>query len=80
MILEPTESTSLFFTGPQLWEVRVCMDKALTFTSCGSGVKTRCRAGQIRALPLCWLAIENFRIHLPTHRLRCTGKLPPHKR
>ncbi|MFJ2689466.1 ribonuclease [Pseudomonas sp. NPDC087336] len=38
--------------GPQLSEVRVCMDKDLVFASCGKGVKTQCRAGDIRVPPL----------------------------
>lgn len=34
--------------GPQLSEVRVCLDKNLAFTACGKGVKNTCRDGDIR--------------------------------
>ncbi|MBC3374443.1 ribonuclease T2 [Pseudomonas sp. SWRI92] len=39
-------------SGPQLSEVRVCMSKDLAFTECGKGVKTQCRAGEIRVPPV----------------------------
>ncbi|MFL6533643.1 MAG: ribonuclease, partial [Pseudomonas sp.] len=29
-----------------------CMDKDLAFTACGKGVKTQCRAGEIRVPPV----------------------------
>ncbi|MFW9102096.1 ribonuclease T2 [Pseudomonas sp. P4795] len=37
--------------GPELSEVRVCMGKDLQFGACGKGVKTQCRAGDIRVPP-----------------------------
>ena len=37
--------------GPELSEVRVCMGKDLQFGTCGKGVKTQCRAGDIRVPP-----------------------------
>jgi len=39
-------------SGPQLSEVRVCLDKDLAFTACGKGVRTQCRAGEIRVPPV----------------------------
>ncbi|MBX9444996.1 ribonuclease T2 [Dickeya chrysanthemi] len=35
-------------SGPELSEIRVCMDKDLNFQSCGKSIKTQCRDGNIR--------------------------------
>ncbi|MBT1427958.1 ribonuclease T2 [Dickeya dianthicola] len=35
-------------SGPELSEIRVCMDKDLNAQSCGKAVKTQCRDGNIR--------------------------------
>jgi ribonuclease T2 len=48
----PGDGIAVICNGPQLSEVRVCMDKDLAFASCGTGVKTQCRAGDIRVPPL----------------------------
>ncbi|MNI76011.1 Ribonuclease T2 family protein [compost metagenome] len=48
----PADGIVVICNGPQLSEVRVCMDKDLAFASCGKGVKTQCRAGDIRVPPL----------------------------
>jgi ribonuclease T2 len=44
----PVDGVVVICKGPQLSEVRVCMDKDLAFASCGKGVKSQCRAGDIR--------------------------------
>lgn len=46
------DGVAVICRGPQLSEVRVCMDKDLAFTSCGKGVKTQCREGEIRVPPV----------------------------
>ncbi|MBA1376949.1 MULTISPECIES: ribonuclease T2 family protein [Pseudomonas] len=46
------DGVAVICRGPQLSEVRVCMDKDLAFTACGKGVKTQCRAGEIRVPPV----------------------------
>jgi ribonuclease T2 len=48
----PADGIAVICSGPQLSEVRVCMDKDLTFASCGKGVKTQCRGGDIRVPPV----------------------------
>lgn len=48
----PADGIAVICSGPQLSEVRVCMDKSLTFTRCGRGVKTQCRSGDIRVPPV----------------------------
>lgn len=35
-------------SGPELSEIRICMDKNLNAQSCGKAVKTQCRDGNIR--------------------------------
>ncbi|MHC8285379.1 ribonuclease T2 family protein [Pseudomonas sp. XS1P51] len=47
----PADGIAVICNGPQLSEVRVCMDKDLEFTACGKSVKTQCRAGDIRVPP-----------------------------
>lgn len=47
----PEDGIAVICNGPQLSEVRVCMDKDLEFASCGKGVRTQCRAGEIRVPP-----------------------------
>ena len=39
-------------SGPELSEVRVCLTRDLGFGPCGKGVKTQCRAGDIRIPPI----------------------------
>lgn len=46
------DGIALICNGPQLSEVRVCMDKDLAFAACGKGVKTRCQADEIRLPPV----------------------------
>lgn len=41
----PADGIAVICSGPQLSEVRVCMDKDLQFGACGKGVKNQCRAG-----------------------------------
>jgi len=48
----PADGIALICKGPVLSEVRVCMDKDLQFGACGKGVKTQCRAGDIRLPPM----------------------------
>jgi len=48
----PDKGIAVICSGPQLSEVRVCMDKDLNFGACGKGVKTQCRAGDIRVPPV----------------------------
>ena len=38
--------------GPELSEVRVCLNKDLSFAACGKGVKNQCRSGDIRVPPV----------------------------
>ncbi|MBC3272585.1 ribonuclease T2 [Pseudomonas sp. SWRI81] len=47
----PADGIAVICSGPQLSEVRVCMDKDLQFGACGKGVKNQCRAGDIRVPP-----------------------------
>ncbi|WP_347905184.1 ribonuclease T2 [Pseudomonas purpurea] len=47
----PVDGIAVICKGPELSEVRVCMGKDLAFGSCGKGVKTQCRAGDIRVPP-----------------------------
>jgi ribonuclease T2 len=35
-------------SGPELAEVRICFDRALSPMACGKGVKSSCRKGAIR--------------------------------
>jgi len=46
------DGVAVICRGPQLSEVRVCLDKELKFTDCGKGVRTQCRAGEIRVPPV----------------------------
>lgn len=46
------DGVAVICRGPQLSEVRVCLDKELKFTGCGKGVRTQCRAGEIRVPPV----------------------------
>lgn len=46
------DGIAVICSGPQLSEVRVCMDKDLEFAACGRGVRTQCRAGEIRVPPV----------------------------
>ncbi|WP_335944847.1 ribonuclease T2 [Pseudomonas sp. G166] len=46
------DGIAVICSGPQLSEVRVCMDKDLSFARCGKGVKGQCRAGEIRVPPV----------------------------
>ncbi|SEE47488.1 ribonuclease T2 family protein [Pseudomonas kilonensis] len=46
------DGIAVICSGPQLSEVRVCMDKDLAFAACGRGVRTQCRAGEIRVPPV----------------------------
>lgn len=48
----PANGVAVMCRGPQLSEVRVCMDKDLSFQACGKGVKSNCRSGDIRVPPL----------------------------
>ena len=48
----PEDGIAVVCSGPQLSEVRVCMNKDLQFGACGKGVKTQCRAGDIRVPPV----------------------------
>lgn len=48
----PADGIVLICKGPVLSEVRVCMDKDLQFGACGKGVRTQCRAGDIRLPPM----------------------------
>jgi len=48
----PEDGVAITCNGPELAEVRVCLSKDLSFTSCGKGVKTRCRAGEVRVPPI----------------------------
>jgi ribonuclease T2 len=47
----PANGIAVICNGPELSEVRVCLGKDLGFGACGSGVKTQCRAGDIRVPP-----------------------------
>lgn len=47
----PSNGIAVICNGPELSEVRVCMGKDLQFGACGKGVKTQCRAGDIRVPP-----------------------------
>lgn len=47
----PADGIAVICKGPELSEVRVCMDKDLAFGACGKGVKTQCRSGDIRVPP-----------------------------
>ncbi|SDT31532.1 ribonuclease T2 [Pseudomonas granadensis] len=47
----PADGVAVICSGPELSEVRVCMGKDLQFAACGKGVKTQCRAGDIRVPP-----------------------------
>ncbi|AZV28062.1 ribonuclease [Pseudomonas syringae] len=47
----PSDGIAVICNGPELSEVRVCMSKDLQFGACGKGVKTQCRAGDIRVPP-----------------------------
>ena len=47
----PSDGIAVICNGPELSEVRVCMGKDLQFGACGKGVKTQCRAGDIRVPP-----------------------------
>ena len=47
----PADGIAVICSGPELSEVRVCMGKDLQFGACGKGVKTQCRAGDIRVPP-----------------------------
>jgi ribonuclease T2 len=47
----PANGIAVICKGPELSEVRVCMGKDLGFSACGKGVKTQCRAGDIRVPP-----------------------------
>jgi ribonuclease T2 len=47
----PADGIAVICKGPVLSEVRVCMDKDLQFSACGKGIKTQCRAGDIRVPP-----------------------------
>jgi len=38
--------------GPELEEVRLCLDRALKPTDCGRGIKSHCRRGPIQIRPL----------------------------
>jgi ribonuclease T2 len=44
----PANALVVACSGPELAEVRVCMDRNLAPTACGKGVKTSCRSGPIR--------------------------------
>lgn len=44
----PATSVTLVCSGPELSEVRICVNKALTPVACGKGVTTACRSGPIR--------------------------------
>ena len=46
------DGIAVICSGPQLSEVRVCMNKDLAFAPCGKGVRTQCRAGEIRVPPV----------------------------
>lgn len=48
----PDKGIAVICSGPQLSEVRVCMDKDLGFSACGKGVRTQCRGGEIRVPPV----------------------------
>ncbi|NKI74132.1 ribonuclease T2 [Dickeya sp. CFBP 2040] len=44
----PQGGIAAICSGPELSEIRVCMDKNLNFQSCNKAVKTQCRDGNIR--------------------------------
>ena len=48
----PENGTTVQCSGPDLAEVRVCLAKDLSFTSCGKGVKTQCHPGEVRVTPV----------------------------
>lgn len=48
----PVDGVVVMCRGPQLSEVRVCMDKELSFQACGKGVRSNCRSGDIRVPPV----------------------------
>ncbi|MFJ2364671.1 ribonuclease [Pseudomonas sp. NPDC087697] len=48
----PEDGIAIVCSGPELSEVRVCLGKDLSFGSCGKGVKSQCRAGDIRVPPM----------------------------
>lgn len=47
----PEDGIAVICKGPELSEVRVCLSKDLEFGACGKGVKSQCRAGEIRVPP-----------------------------
>ncbi|WP_426619619.1 ribonuclease T2 [Pseudomonas rustica] len=47
----PADGIAVICSGPELSEVRVCLDKDLRFAACGKGVRTQCRKGDIRVPP-----------------------------
>lgn len=48
----PEKGVAVLCSGPELSEVRVCLDKNLGFGACGKGVRTQCRQGDIRIPPI----------------------------
>lgn len=48
----PANGIAIICNGPELSEVRVCMDKDLAFGACGKGVRNQCRSGEIRVPPV----------------------------
>lgn len=44
----PGSALAVVCSGPELQEVRVCMDKSLHVQACGADVKSSCRPGPIR--------------------------------
>lgn len=44
----PTNALAVACSGPELAEVRVCLDRNLSPTACGNGVRSNCRGGAIR--------------------------------
>ena len=48
----PEKGVAVLCSGPELSEVRVCLDKNLGFGACGKGVRTQCRKGDIRVPPI----------------------------
>lgn len=48
----PADGIAIICNGPELSEVRVCLDKDLAFAACGKGVRNQCRSGEIRVPPV----------------------------
>lgn len=44
----PQDGVAVSCRGPELSDVRVCLTRDLQLTSCGKGVRSNCRSGQIR--------------------------------